>query len=224
MLARVWPCLICLLCLLVAGASHPATVAVNDDPVPTTATATITPTTIWTTVSLPLVLKPQAPATPTATLTPTATPTATSTPTATPTATSATPVSPIAHVRIAPTCSQFNAPGNDHDNLNEEYVCFENQGVEPANMADAHVRDEADCTYDFPPFTLAAGGRVKLHTGWGTDTATDLYWGRSSAVWNNGGDTVYLYDADWNLVDEYSYANAPEPDAGKSWGAMSVDY
>ncbi len=46
---------------------------------------------------------------------------------------------------------------------------------------------------------------MRLRSGAGTDTASDLYWGRGQAVWNNGGDTVYLYDAAWGLVDEHTY-------------------
>ena len=110
-----------------------------------------------------------------------------------------------ADVRVVGWCSQFDAPGNDNDNLNEEYVCFRNQGGSPADMSGWHVRDDADHTYTFPSFTLGLGATVKLHTGTGANTASDLYWGRSQAVWNNGGDTVYLYDSGWSLVDSYSY-------------------
>jgi hypothetical protein len=108
-------------------------------------------------------------------------------------------------VRIASECSQWDAPGNDNDNLNEEYVCFVNIGVSAADLTGWHVRDVANNAYTFPAFTLAVGASVRLRSGAGTDTATDLYWGRGQAVWNNGGDTVYLYDAGWGLVDEYSY-------------------
>ena len=104
-----------------------------------------------------------------------------------------------ADVRVNVDCCQFEAPGT------EEYVCFTNWGGTPQSMTDWRVRDEVDHTYSFPPFVLGAGATVKLHTGSGTDTATDLYWGRGSAVWNNEGDTVYLFDSAWNLVDSYSY-------------------
>ncbi len=122
----------------------------------------------------------------------------------TPTPTPTTGVAP-AQVRIAPWCSQFDAPGNDNYNLNEEYVCFENQGGSAASMTGWHVKDVSGHIYTFPLFTLASGARVRLRTGPGPDTATDLYWGKSGAVWNNDGDTVYLYDAGWNLVHSYSY-------------------
>jgi hypothetical protein len=72
-------------------------------------------------------------------------------------------------------------------------------------MSGWHVEDAAHHAYTFPAFTLAAGAYVKLHTGSGTNTGTDLYWGSGSAIWNNGGDTVYLYNAAWQIVDTYTY-------------------
>ena len=72
-------------------------------------------------------------------------------------------------------------------------------------MTNWKVRDVANHTYTFPAFVLATGASVTLHSGSATNTATDLYWGSGSAIWNNDGDTVYLYDSGWNLVDSYSY-------------------
>ena len=44
---------------------------------------------------------------------------------------------------------------------------------------------------------------VRIHTGCGPDTATDLHWCVSgSAVWNNDGDTVFLTDPRGNIVDQ----------------------
>jgi len=110
-----------------------------------------------------------------------------------------------AGVRVNGPCSQFDAPGNDHYNLNEEWVCFTNYGGESSEMTHWQVKDEYGNTHVFPPFTLAGGATVRLHTGAGTNTQTDLYWGSSRAIWNNDGDTVYLWDAAGNPVDEYHY-------------------
>jgi hypothetical protein len=43
-----------------------------------------------------------------------------------------------------------------------------------------------------------------VHTGEGADTARDLYWDRSTSVWNNGGDVATLKDASGNIVSSYS--------------------
>jgi hypothetical protein len=66
------------------------------------------------------------------------------------------------------------------------------------------VEDEGGHTYTFPPFVLAPLSRVRLHSGPGADTSTDLYWGRG-LVWNNDHDTVMLFDAWRRLVSRYVY-------------------
>ena len=56
-------------------------------------------------------------------------------------------------------------------------------------------------TYKFPSsFTLKSKKTVTLYTGKGRNTATKLFWGRTSGVWNNKGDTAYLYNAHGKLV------------------------
>ncbi len=125
-------------------------------------------------------------------------------PTPTPTP-SPTPTPLPAAVRIAAWCSQFDVPGADGNKYDEEYVCFENYGGQTAQMLGWQVRDETGFTYTFPAFALPPKQSVRLHTGSGTDTATDVYWGLRHFVWNNAGDTVYLYDDTGTLIDQYTY-------------------
>jgi endonuclease YncB( thermonuclease family) len=107
---------------------------------------------------------------------------------------------------IDPTCSQFNAPGNDNDNKNEEYVCITNPGSAAIDISAWSVNDEYGWKYTFPNFILDAGASLKLHTGCGTDTSLDLYWCRDeTAIWNNGGDCAYLSDASGVRIHEYCY-------------------
>ena len=99
-----------------------------------------------------------------------------------------------------------DATGNDHENLDDEYIIFENAGDEPLDLSGWRVRDEAGHTYVVPKgFTLAAGGRVRLHTGDGTDTDAELYWRRNGAVWNNAGDAVTVETADGRTILERPY-------------------
>lgn len=175
-------------------------------PAPPTLTVTGTPTSTATATStLTITSTPTSTPSATATATPSATPTDTAIPlptsTSTPTATATLAPS---DVQVNGFCSQFDAPGNDHENLNEEWVCFSNRGGD-ADMTNWQVEDEANHSYQFPSFMLPVGVTVRLHTGSGTDTAADLYWGSGRAIWNNSGDIVYLYDSSGNLVDEYSY-------------------
>ncbi|MGM0718804.1 MAG: lamin tail domain-containing protein, partial [Halobacteriota archaeon] len=99
-----------------------------------------------------------------------------------------------------------DAEGDDGENLNDEYVVFENTGDEAIDLSGWTVKDEAAHSYEFPQgFTLDAGATVTLRTGSGTDTDTELYWGSGSPIWNNAGDTVILSNADGEHVLEVSY-------------------
>ncbi|MDT3433949.1 lamin tail domain-containing protein [Haloarcula sp. 1CSR25-25] len=99
-----------------------------------------------------------------------------------------------------------DAAGDDRDNLNDEYVVFRNAGADPLAMGGWTVADESGRTYVFPDgFTLDPDETVTLHTGSGTDTDTDRYWGSARPIWNNGGDTVTVTDADNATVLERSY-------------------
>jgi hypothetical protein len=126
-------------------------------------------------------------------------PTPTSTPTVTPT-----PLPP--DVRVEPSCSNFR--GGTAQDPTGEYVCFKSYDPRPIDMTNWKVQDskrQEQYTYTFPPFILNPGATVKLHSGYGQNTATDLYWGRGGLIWNNDHDTVYLFDASWKEVHRYSY-------------------
>ncbi|MCO8267881.1 lamin tail domain-containing protein [Haloferax sp. AB510] len=99
-----------------------------------------------------------------------------------------------------------DAPGNDNDNLNEEYVTLRNDGDATIDLSGWTVADAAGATYTFAEGTeLSPGASLTLHTGSGTDTDEDVYWGRGGAVWNNGGDTVTIRNAAGVEVLAYTY-------------------
>jgi endonuclease YncB( thermonuclease family) len=99
-----------------------------------------------------------------------------------------------------------DAAGNEYENLDDEYVVFENTGEAPLDLSGWTVSDEAGWTYTVPGgVRLAGGATITLRTGSGTDTTTDLYWGRGAPVWNNGGDTITVEDDTGTTVLEYTY-------------------
>lgn len=108
---------------------------------------------------------------------------------------------------VDPDCSQFNAPGDDNFNKEKEYVCFTNKDTATINMEGWTVEDGwYGWTYTFPSFTLKTGKSVKVHTGCGKDSFTDLYWCKPGyEVWHNEGDTVYLRDSSRTIIDAYTY-------------------
>jgi len=99
----------------------------------------------------------------------------------------------------------YNAEGNDWDNLNDEYVVFSNTCDFAISLTGWTVKDVATHTYKFPEFTLAPNSIVTLHTGSGTDNPNNLYWNSKSPIWNNDGDTLFLWDKEGKLVLDYTY-------------------
>lgn len=98
-----------------------------------------------------------------------------------------------------------NAEGNDGDNLNDEYVTITNTNDTALDFEGWTLSDEAGHTYEFGDVTLAPGDSVTIHTGSGTDTETDRYWGASRPIWNNDGDTVIIQNESGDIVARTTY-------------------
>jgi len=73
------------------------------------------------------------------------------------------------------------------------------------NLKGFILEDEAHHKFIFSDFVLGTGKTIKVYSGKGTATSDSLYWGSSSAIWNNDGDTAYLYDNLGNIIDTYKY-------------------
>jgi micrococcal nuclease len=144
--------------------------------------------------------------TPTRTAAPTTKPTPTPTPRRTPAPTAAPTAAPVAAAAVSVCGGQIDAPGNDNyaENLNGEYIIICNTGGKRADLSGWRVQDVGpNFTYTFPSFSLAAGGKVTLYSGTGTNSSTRLYWGRKyGAVWNNDGDCASLINTGGKLVSK----------------------
>ncbi len=129
-------------------------------------------------------------------------PAATLLPTPTPVPT-LTPV-PASEIRISITVLN---PGD----MTKETVYLVNRGLY-VRMSSWTLSNGREATYTFPEFGLGGNGAaVYVHTTVGTDTATDLYWGRASAAWNIG-DTIILRDTEGRVIASTSVgtpASAP---------------
>ena len=75
----------------------------------------------------------------------------------------------------------------------DESVVIRNNGDVSLLLTGWTVKDNQGDVYTFPQLTLYPDGTVQLHTGPGIDTASDLFWQRTTPVWNSG-DLVALYD------------------------------
>jgi micrococcal nuclease len=99
-----------------------------------------------------------------------------------------------------------DADGPDGDNLNDEYVVLENRGDSTIDLSGYVVRDTANHAYTIPDgVTLQPGAELTIFTGTGTSTDDSLYWGATSPIWNNDGDTVFVETTNGTTVVEYEY-------------------
>lgn len=83
-----------------------------------------------------------------------------------------------------------------------EMVIIQNIGSR-INMKGWTLADLHSNVYVFPDFVLESNSGVRVHTDSGLDTATDLFWGRSTAVWD-ANDTATLKDRGGVVVDSYT--------------------
>jgi hypothetical protein len=77
----------------------------------------------------------------------------------------------------------------------DEYVCLTNADAAPADMGSWVLRNVLGRSFNFPPgYTLAPGQSVRVHTGAGVDSATDLHWAyRVNPAWE-AGDKLTLHN------------------------------
>ncbi|HQN49239.1 MAG TPA: lamin tail domain-containing protein [Caldisericia bacterium] len=99
----------------------------------------------------------------------------------------------------------YDAEGNDNENLNDEWVEIKNVEIMPVNMKNFTLKDKANHIFTFPEFILNSNEIVKVYSGCGENNLTSLYWCSFGAIWNNDTDTAYLYDSNGNLIDTYNY-------------------
>lgn len=69
------------------------------------------------------------------------------------------------------------------------------------------LTDAAGHSYTFRHFRLDGRATVRVHTGEGRDSATDVYQDRRTYVWNNDSDTATLRNDRDRLVDAVSWGH-----------------
>lgn len=96
--------------------------------------------------------------------------------------------------------------------LNKEYIVVRNMGKASYTITGWTLRDLARPgipahVYKFPTFSLAAGASVRVHTGSGTNSKTDLYWRQTVFVWGDDSDTATLKTGAGTTVSTCSWAS-----------------
>ncbi|MEU8031143.1 lamin tail domain-containing protein [Streptomyces sp. NPDC049099] len=109
----------------------------------------------------------------------------------------------------------FDSPGSDNRSnasLNAEWVQIRNTGGTAVSLRGWVLKDASNHRYVFPNVKIGAGKYMKIHTGRGSDTASDKYQDRRAYVWNNDRDTATLTRASGSKVDSCSWTTRDPSD------------
>ena len=113
------------------------------------------------------------------------------------------------HRCIEITTIHYDAKGIDDQNENDEWVAFKNTCEQQISVKNWLLKDSsASNSYIFGDINVAAQATIRLHTGCGMDTLSDIYWQcpqKAHAVWNNTGDEAMLFDSHGKLLSVYKY-------------------
>ncbi|WP_405450725.1 lamin tail domain-containing protein [Streptomyces achromogenes] len=109
----------------------------------------------------------------------------------------------------------FDSPGSDNrsnKSLNGEWVQLKNTSGKAVSLKGWVLKDASNHKYVFPDVKIGAGKYLKIHTGSGTNTASDRYQGRRAYVWNNDKDTATLTKAGGSKVASCSWTTRDPSD------------
>jgi hypothetical protein len=112
----------------------------------------------------------------------------------------------------------YNSPGSDrgsNSSLNAEWVDLHNRSGHAVTLTHWTLRDIAGHVYTFGTYRLKAHGDVKIHTGSGSNTRANRFWGNSWYIWNNNGDRATLKNARGGVRSRCSYSDPSETSAFK---------
>ncbi|MFD4322269.1 lamin tail domain-containing protein [Streptomyces sp. NPDC058548] len=103
---------------------------------------------------------------------------------------------------------QADSPGRDNRtvrSLNAEWVEITNNSRHAIDLDGWTLKGEDGHRYKFNDYRLAGRSTVRVHTGEGRDTRTDLFQDRRDYVWDNYSDTATLRDDRGRTVDTESW-------------------
>ncbi|MCY0931246.1 lamin tail domain-containing protein [Streptomyces sp. H27-H1] len=104
---------------------------------------------------------------------------------------------------------QADSPGHDdrsNHSLNAEWVEITNTTRRAVDLKGWTLRDKDGQRYRFESVRIAPRGTLRIHTGQGRDTRTDLFQDRRDYMWDNRADTATLRDERGRTVDTESWS------------------
>ncbi|MET8957197.1 lamin tail domain-containing protein [Streptomyces sp. NPDC004533] len=116
---------------------------------------------------------------------------------------------------------RYDSPGRGdrwNRSLNREWVDITNSTRRAVNLEGWTLSDEDGRTYTFRHVWLEGRATVRVHTGFGRDTRTDVYQDRRGKVWDDDGDTATLRNDRGRCVDAVSWGGDRDHDRGHRGG------
>ncbi|KUM83912.1 lamin tail domain-containing protein [Streptomyces pseudovenezuelae] len=116
---------------------------------------------------------------------------------------------------------QYDAPGREdrsRRSLNKEWVELTNTTRRTVNLDGWTLRNEHGDTYTFHHYRLEGRATVRIHTGYGHDTDSDLYQDRNDQVWDNYSDTATLRNDHDRFIDDESWGGRHHRGGGHGGG------
>ena len=99
-----------------------------------------------------------------------------------------------------------DAPGNDEDNRNGEYVVIRSQAPSSLMIGGWRLCDVSSRCFRFPAGAwIEPGEQVVVYTGYGFHDGVSFFMNNDRAVWNNDGDEASLFDARGNPILRHVY-------------------
>ncbi|KOV60655.1 hypothetical protein ADK64_31050 [Streptomyces sp. MMG1121] len=104
----------------------------------------------------------------------------------------------------------------DHSNrtLNMQWVAVTNSSRQAVNLDRWTLSDKDGHTYTFRHVRLAGRATVRVHSGVGRNTKTDLYQDRRTRAWDNNADNATLRDARGRVIDTAAWGAGHRRDGG----------
>ncbi|MEU8677865.1 lamin tail domain-containing protein [Streptomyces sp. NPDC048560] len=103
---------------------------------------------------------------------------------------------------------QADSPGPEsrsNRSLNREWIEITNNHRRAVNLDGWTLRDRDGNRYRFDNVRLAGRATVRIHTGHGRDTRSDLFQDRRDYMWDNHSDTATLRNEHRSVVDTESW-------------------
>lgn len=99
-----------------------------------------------------------------------------------------------------------NAPGDDRENINGEYLRVCNITTEPLNIAGYRIAKASGKSFELPDIVIPAGHTFKIFSGKGEHQKDpkqqlEVYLNSDQPVWNNDADRATLYDRFGRVMD-----------------------